>query len=167
MTHWWPNKIEFGQNLCIGWIPGFLKFLEFNLSMKSFRKSNFQTHIKMQSPTEREKIFTQRVLSGGDIQRIDLTNVADQWNGDENFGLQIEIENGSSDHFRWVGHLWLILYESQSMTQGQWLIKVYLGWDVLLDQNWMTHQFYFLILMMVLQARNYLDLEGKISAITS
>ena len=68
--------------------------------MKSFRKSNFQTHIQMQSPTEREKIFTQRVLSGGDIQRIDLTNVADQWNGDENFGLQIEIENGSSDHFR-------------------------------------------------------------------
>jgi len=56
---------------------------------------------KMQSPTEREKIFTQRVLSGGDIQRIDLTNIADQWNGDENnFGLQIEIENGSSDHFR-------------------------------------------------------------------
>jgi len=55
----------------------------------------------MQSPTEREKIFTQRVLSGGDIQRIDLTNVADQWNGEKNnFGLQIEIENGSSDHFR-------------------------------------------------------------------
>ena len=122
----------------------------------------------MQSPTEREKIFTQRVLSGGDIQRIDLTNVADQWNGEENnFGLQIEIENGSSDHFRWVAHLWLILYESYNLTQGQWVIKVYLGWDVLLAQNWMTHQFYFLILMMVLQARNYLDLEGKISAITS
>ena len=59
----------------------------------------------MQSPNEREKIFTQRVLSGGDIQRIDLTNVADQWNGEKNnFGLQIEIENGSSDHFRYVGH---------------------------------------------------------------
>ena len=65
----------------------------------------FSKQFKMRSPTEREKIFTQRVLSGGDIQRIDLTNVADQWNGDENnFGLQIEIENGSSDHFRYVGH---------------------------------------------------------------
>ena len=54
----------------------------------------------MQSPTEREKIFTQRVLSGGGIERIDLTNVADSWNEKNNFGLQIEIENGSSDHFR-------------------------------------------------------------------
>ena len=61
----------------------------------------------------------------------------------------------------------VIKYESYCMTQGQWLKKVYLGWDVLLAQNWMTHQFYFLILMMVLQARNYLDQEGKISAITS
>lgn len=74
----------------------------------------------MQSPTEREKIFTQRVLSGGDIQRIDLTNVADQWNGDENFGLQIEIENGSSDHFRYVIHNdSYSMSHKDSMTQGQ------------------------------------------------
>ena len=56
----------------------------------------------MQSPTEREKIFTQRVLSGGGIERIDLTQVADSWNSQDgkNFGLQIEIENGSPEHFR-------------------------------------------------------------------
>ena len=80
--------------------------MEFNLSgiqpiYEKFSKTEFSNAYLDAISNRAQKIFTQRVLSGGDIQRIDLTNVADQWNGEENnFGLQIGIENGSSDHFR-------------------------------------------------------------------
>ena len=105
MTNFEPKLAKNDKN----WLRN-RQFLTENYYFRTKIFSSFSTksYIKMQSPTEREKIFTQRVLSGGEIQRFDLTNIVDQWNGKENnFGLQIEIENGSSDHFRYV-----ILYDS-------------------------------------------------------
>ena len=50
----------------------------------------------------RELIVSQRVLVGGGIERFDLSSVVDDWRTDKNHGIEIEIENGESHHFRFV-----------------------------------------------------------------
>ena len=53
----------------------------------------------MNSPVDREKILSRRVVRGGSIERFDLSSVVADWS-QSNHGIEIEIENGQTDHFR-------------------------------------------------------------------
>lgn len=62
--------------------------------------NNSIIHIyKMNSPVDREKILSRRVVRGGSIERFDLSSVVADWS-QSNHGIEIEIENGQTDHFR-------------------------------------------------------------------